>query len=236
MQAELAKLRSLPTPRWTAIVVFGLALFAFLALFVWGGDNVTDYEDTIESLVAVAGLGSMVIGVWMTGLEYGQNTLRRTLTADPRRGRLVASKLAVALGYTVVLTLGLLLLTAVLFAIAASAHGADSPASKAFEEMPAAVFVNASYALLGLGVALVTRSMAGGMTAMLAFAFAIDLILSGISGVSEWTFGVAVSDVSDAITGTEDDGSLGHALLVLFLWFGVIVGGGWARFTRGDVA
>ena len=35
----------------------------------------------------------------MVGLEFGQDTLRRTLTADPRREALIVSKLVVGLGH-----------------------------------------------------------------------------------------------------------------------------------------
>ncbi len=236
MSAEIAKLRSLPTPRWTAIVVFGLVGIGFLALAIWGGENTVDYEDSVAALVGVTNIASIVIGVWVMGLEYGQNTLRRTLTADPRRNQLVLAKLGAALGWLALLTIAAMLAAIALFSLAASMHGAGSPAGESFDHFPAALFSNLAYASLGLGVALVTRSMAGGMTAMLALVFVFDIVLGVIPGADQWSFGIAVSDITDAISGEEDNGSIGHALLVVGLWFVVVIGGGWARFTRSDVA
>jgi ABC-2 type transport system permease protein len=236
MRAEIAKLRALPTGRWTAGIVLGLVAFAFLALIVWGGDKRSDYEDTIDSIVAVTNIAAIVIGVWMVGLEYGQNTLRRTLTADPRRSRLVASKLGAGLGGVALLSVVAMIIGAGLFSVAASVHGAGSPIPHTLDVIVGAVIGNLLFAALGLGVALITRSMAGGMTTMLALVFIVDLILAGISGASRWSFGNAVSDIVDAVNKAADNASITHAILVLVLWIGIALGGGWARFARTDVA
>lgn len=236
MRAELLKVRSLPTPRWTAIVVLGITVIAFVLLLLLGTDKAADYTDTTEGvLLGATSIGSVVIGVWIVGLEYGQGTLRRTLTADPRRERLVLSKLVVALGTVVALTVATAVVAGVLFSLAAKANGAATPFDDAFRILVGALFGNLVYATLAVGIALIARSMAGGMTAMLALLFVVDTVLSSISGVDEWTLGTAVADYTDALSDRADGASLGHAALVIVLWSVVIMGGGWARFTRSDV-
>ena len=236
MRAELLKVRSLPTPRWTAIVVLGLTVVVFLLLFLLGNDKAADYTDSVELvLLTFATLGAVVLGVWMVGLEYGQGTLRRTLTADPRRANLILSKLVVVLATVAALTIAAALASAFLFALAAKANGAATPFDDAFRVLVGALFGNAVYAAIGIGVALLARSMAGGMTAMLALLFVVDGALSAISGVEKWTLGTAIDDFTQALSDRADGGSLPHAALVIVLWGGLVIGGGWYRFTRSDV-
>jgi ABC-2 type transport system permease protein len=236
MRAELLKVRYLPTPRNTAAVVLGLTVVVFILLFLLGNDKAADYTDSVEIVeTTFATLGAVVIGVWMVGLEYGQGTLRRTLTADPRRAHLIVAKVAVAIATVAALTIATALLAAVLFSLAAKANGAATPFDDAFRVLPGALFANFLYVAIGIGVALLARSMAGGMTAMLALLFVVDGALSAISGVEKWTIGTAIDDFVQALSNRADGGSLPHAALVIVLWSAVIIGGGWYRFTRSDV-
>lgn len=167
MAAELHKLRSLPTPRWTLIAALALVLLGVaIALFTGDADS-RDYVDIAEGIAGLgSGIGSIVIGVWIAGVEYGQGTLRRALAADPRRGRLLASKLAVAVGAAVALTAVVWLATALLLPIAASANGGDSSAGDILEKSVSSLIGNPVYAAVGCAIATLARSMAGGMTAI----------------------------------------------------------------------
>jgi ABC-2 type transport system permease protein len=235
MPAELAKIKALPTPRWTAIVVLGLVVVGFVLLVLLAGSKDSDYSDTAQTVGLVTLIASMVLGVWMVGLEYGQNTLRRTLTADPRRPRLLGAKLGAALVTSGALTLAAYVLATILFGIAAAINGASLSVPDVFNSLLAALLGNAVIVAVGVGVALIVRSMAGGMTVMLSVFFIIDTILLAIPTVGDWSIKIAVFEIQDSINGAGDSVSIGHDALVLALWIAVSFGAGFLRFTRSDV-
>ena len=81
VRAELAKVRSMPTPFWCLLAVVVCALLGVAAIWQWGlGADLAGDRLALGFPLAIA---SIVFGVWIFGVEYGQNTLRRTLSADP---------------------------------------------------------------------------------------------------------------------------------------------------------
>lgn len=236
MAAELAKVRALPTPRVTLFVSLGFVALAFVITLLSGTDKPSSYVDGATSAAALgAGIGSIVIGVWMVGVEYGEKTLRRVLTADPRRTSVLLSKLAV--GLAVVLALTILTWTAAVVAMSLSAaiNGVASPADELVGDAVASLFVNSIYALMGAGVALLTRSMAGGMTVMLAMLFAVEVIVAAIPGIQDVSLARATGEIADAISGDGDDPELARGVLVTLAWIAVVMGGGVMRFLEEDV-
>lgn len=235
MPPELLKLRVLPTPRWTLIVALGLVVFGFVVALATGEDKELEYIDAGTGLAGLgSAIGSIVIGVWMAGLEYGQGTLRRALAADPRRGRLLASKLSVAAGAALALTVVVWLVATVLMSIAASVGGADSPAGDILEQGLGSLIGNPVYAAVGCAIAVLTRSMAGGMTAMLALVFVLDTLLAALP-IGDISLGSALNEVADTVEGEPGDHELGRGLVVTLAWVGVLLAAAWARFTRTDV-
>ena len=236
MAAELAKFRALPTPRVTLLVGLGFVAFAFVITLVSGSDRATAYEDGATSAAALgAGLGSIVIGVWIVGLEYGEKTLRRVLTADPRRTTLLVSKLAVGIAAVLVLTIVVWTAAVPLLSLSATLNGVETPAGELFGDAVAALFVNSIYAIVGAGVALITRSMAGGMTVMLALLFAVEVIVAAVSGIEDVSLARATGEIAGAISGDEDDPELARGVLVTLAWVAVVASAGVIRFTEEDV-
>ena len=236
MAAELAKLRALPTPRVTLLVSLGFVVLAFVVTLLAGSDKASTYEDAATSTAAFgAGLGSIVIGVWMVGLEYGEKTLRRVLTADPRRLSLLISKLAVGLAAVFALTIITWTAAVLLLSLSASVNGVASPADELVGEAVAALAVNSVYALVGAGVALITRSMAGGMTVMLALLFAVEVLVAAIPAIEDVSLARATGEIGDAISGEGEDPELARALVVTLVWVVVVTGAGVLRFLEEDV-
>lgn len=240
MIAELHKLRALPTPRWTLAAV----LAAFVITLVVAG--IVGPGDGAAALLLSVGLptsiASIVIGAWMAGVEYGQRTMRRALTADPRRLRLVGAKLAVVLAAVTALSVVTALAAALLLSVVGSAHDASIPAADTLQEGVAYMVNNLIYAVVGFALALLMRSMAGGMALALAFGFVIDPALSAIPSVGDYSLGGAVIDIVTAIgtdtlsfDPTADDPELARAIPVAALWVAALVGAAIARFTRSDV-
>ncbi len=240
MRAELAKVRSMPTPFWClgAVVVFALLVVA--AIWRWGVEG--ELETIDIGLGFPLAIASIVFGVWIFGVEYGQNTLRRTLSADPRRLRLFFSKLAVALFLVALVTVLVHLVFFPFYDIAAGRHGDSVPVAEYRDLVLAALVSNLVYVLAGASLALITASMAGGVTAALVFVFIIDVVFGAIPEVGDYSFGFALADVVVGIRGTESgfgDFDSGHstqqAALILTAWLVGLAGLGWLRFWRSDV-
>ena len=238
MRAELRKVLSLPTPRWTAVAVFACALLAaVVVLFAGTGD------DPGGVYLAVTGvplwIGSIVLGAWMSGVEYGQKTMRRALSADPRRLRLVLAKLMVLLGLVVTLTVAASVFAGVLLSIAAG-QGGGPTLDEMVRSTLGALTQNVIYAPVGFFLALLTRSMAGGMTVALAFGFIIDTALSAIPKYGDYSLSMAATEiyasvVGDELSGFSDDPEIGRALLVTAAWLLVFGLASSLRFLRSDV-
>ena len=235
MVAELDKLRFLPTPRWTVVTCLGVALMGAVAVLFEGSLRASSYVDAAEVMTGLGTvIGSIVLGVWVAGVEYGQNTMRRVLAADPRRGRVFAAKVAIAVAASLVLTATVWAASLVLMAIVASMNGADSPIGDMLTVSVKSFVANPVYAAIGCAVAMLARSMAGGMTAMLALAFVLDAALAALP-LGDISLGSALREIGRGIEGREDQ-AVGHAVRVTFAWLAVVLTAAWARFTRTDVA
>lgn len=234
MTAEVWKLRALPLPRWTAAVT-GVALLATIVVAIFRGVGPDDGTAVGLGAELPTALAAIVLGAWIVGLEYGQGTIRRALTADPRRVRFVLSKYGAAIGATAVLTVAAFMVAVAVFPPVASANDQSLPVSDVVRTGAAALVGNFAFAMLGASIALLCRSMAGGMVAALLFAFVIDSALAAIPRVGEWTAQAASSDLYGAMTGEPGAPSAVRGALVLTAWVGAFALAGLARFVRTDV-
>ena len=241
MRAEFAKVRSMPTPRWCLFAVFLCFCLGLVVTVIWGpGEDAAAPDVAVGFSTAIA---SIVFGVWIVGVEYGQNTIRRTLTADPRRGRLVISKIIVAAVWVTAVTVFLHLVALPAFNLAASGHDTSVPTELLARYGLASLLNNLVYMLIGVAFALITASMAGGMTLSLVFIFVIDSIFPVIPEVGDYSFGLALTDVLDAIRGIDtevfgDSGSTHStplASLIVAAWTIGLLMIGIVRFKRSDV-
>ncbi len=240
MRAELSKVRALPTPTWCVAISFACALLGVAATWQWGlGSDLLAIELALGFPMAIA---SIVFGVWIFGVEYGQNTLRRTLSADPRRLRLFVSKLVVALVLVATVTALIHLVFFPFYDLAADRHGQSVGVGEYRDLALGALLTNLVYVTVGGSLALITASMAGGVTVALVFVFIIDTVLAVVPEVGDFSFGIALADVVIGIRGTESgfgEFDSGHstiqAVLILAAWLIGLGGLGWLRLWRSDV-
>lgn len=240
MQAELLKIRSMPTPFWTGVAVLVCFIGGIAGSVIWGvgeDDAVLDVAIGVPTMI-----GSLVLGSWMAGVEFGQNTLRRALSADPRRIRLVLMKLATVLVVVVAVTVILMLLGYVTYSIAGSGHETAMDTGTAFRILTASLVTNITYATSALALTLLTRSMAGGMTVTFVFFFVLDGIMSLIPKVGDYTLGVASTDIdlairrqSEGIFETTATNSTSIAVIVLVGWLVAFTIAGIVRTTATEV-
>ena len=240
MRAELKKVRSLPTPMWCLIAVLVCFLIGVGATIIWGpGEDAAAIDGAISLPTLVA---AIVFGVWIVGVEYGQNTLRRTLTADPRRVRLIVAKLASMLLVVVLVTVMLHLVALPLFDLAAQGHDQSIRAEDVKDIALAALLNNVAYAIVGFAFGLITASMAGGITMTLVFVFVIDSLISIVPKVGNLAMGPALEKISSSLRGIDtglfgDEIGTAHTsdVMIVAAWLVGLVVLGSLRFVRSDV-
>jgi ABC-2 type transport system permease protein len=236
MRAELVKLRVLPTPRVMLLVAWGLGLAVAIGLAVDSPSDGDTYSDAaLAAATTVTSIASIVLGVWMVGLEYGQATMRRVVAAVPARVAILRAKLVVLLGCVVVGTVAVYALDWATAALAGMLAGESVPFGAIWAEAGGALVGNVAYAVLGFSVALLTRSMAGGITITLVLALVVDTLLSAIPTVGDYTFGIGIADLVGAIRSVAGADEWVRGLAVTAGWLLALSVASWLRFARQDV-
>lgn len=94
--SELVKIATLPAAR--AAVLGTVAVSAGSAALMAGAEHApADAATTVLQLVVFLQVGTVLLGVLTTAGEYASGQIRTTLTAAPRRGRLLLAKTAACL-------------------------------------------------------------------------------------------------------------------------------------------
>jgi ABC-2 type transport system permease protein len=189
MHMEWIRLRTLRSTWWSVAVV----VVAMIGLAVWiqyyvpgqwahmsaAGRASFDPTENGYAGLAVAELAVAVLGILAASGEYGSGMIRSTLAAVPRRGRVLAAKTAVT--GLVTLVLGEVLSFAAFLAGQAMLH---SPAPHATLGQPGvlrAVLLGGLYlpliALISLGIGLLVRRAAAGISIMVGLIFVIPIVL-----------------------------------------------------------
>ena len=237
MNAELLKLRYLPTARWTAAFVAGVVVIVGVVLLVVAPSDPDKYVSISNATVGlVTELAAVVFGVWLATLEFSAGTLQRTLTAEPDRKRVLGNKLLLTLA--VVAVGGLLVAASAggLAHLAANRAGVEIDDGDLAGQLFGAVPTWVAGAAVGFGFGLLARSLGGGIAVSLVFLLAFDGIISFIPGVQDYTYGQLSADLSNGIGGTgSTQNGVAVALLGTIAWCALILTPGWVRFLRGDL-
>jgi ABC-2 type transport system permease protein len=253
LRSEWTKLSSLRSTKvmLACSLLFALALTALLALVVgntwddWKPADRRDYEPIGAALIGslASAILFLVIGVKAATAEYGAGMMRLTLTATPRRGRLLAAK---ALVVTAVTLVAALVCNVAMFLEARGILSAYGIATTSLSDSDALRAVLGSAALaplfpvIGLALGIALRSTAATIIAVLAVIFGPPF-LGGVLPQS-WQ-GDALEylpmSAADAISiGHLPDTAAGLspavAALVVAGWVAVFLGGAWAVFERRD--
>jgi ABC-2 type transport system permease protein len=190
VRSEWTKLASVRSALWTLAAM--VAATAGIAVFV-GLTNSLQPDDTVlgGSLtgVTLAQLMAAAWGVLVMSREYASGTIRSTLAATPRRGRVLAAKLVVTLAVTFAAGL--------VAAVAAARIGAVLLAGEGYapgRPWPALLGVAACLAVtagLGLAVGTIVRSTAGAVTAMTGVILLPGLLGPLLGGLRRWVAGAS---------------------------------------------
>lgn len=246
----------LATVRSTYVVV-GLGILLALLLTVgsgialgetWGDWNAAERAEFDPTLFGITGMVFTgiffsVLGVMAAASEFSSGMIRVTLTATPRRGRVLAAKAAAISALTLVAGL---VATVAMFLVAQAIYGSyDLPtASLADSETLRAILLIVAlgplFPVIGLTLAVLLRRSAGAVATLLAMIFA-PVIFGGLlpawfqDNVLRYFPGAAQDSLSlsHLTDGPENIGTF-VALVVMAAWLAAFAGAAYLALTRRD--
>ncbi|NOX29647.1 MAG: ABC transporter permease subunit [Actinobacteria bacterium] len=239
-KAELYKIRSHRTPTVLAGVL-AIAVLIPSAVLVWYSPaNTTAYTSIYSTIFAILTvLLGIVFGGWILGTEYRQDTVKRMLTAESRRGRALASKAAVGAGAMITVMAA----TALVGYGAARLVGSLNDVSVAFEGRTLLGYGVAALlsAVIAFGLSALTRSDSFAMIGTIALVLVLDPLLRIVPWIGKYSYGNAVGVVTEQIQGAASGfgepatTSLTVAIITLATWLTASVATGAIAFARRDV-
>jgi len=240
LHAEWTKARTLRSTAWLA--AFVVVAMIGLSLAITGTLRIDDCSggcrpDPVKLSLAgvrLAQIGVVVLGVLAVSGEYATRTITPTLGAVPRRGMVVAAKLAVittvALVAAVVGVVGALLTARVVLRHRGFTAAAGYPQLPLLDDLTqrAAVGTVLYLVLLGMlsaGVALLVRDTAGSLVVVLSLLFLGPVVAMFVSDLAwqERLRRFSPMDAGLAIQATRD-----LAALPVAAWPGMALLGGYA--------
>jgi ABC-2 type transport system permease protein len=257
-RAELLKLRRRSVVVWAAVAAVAFAALTTLVTFLAADSGTVvpttgPFSSTLESLARPEGataafadgigfLGIFVLALFVTnvGFEYARGTLSASLMRQPSRLRWLAGKLgallafvAAALFVTEVATWLFGLALAPARGISTSAWFSASALGEAAGAYGSALFVAASWAVLGTTLAVLTRSVPIALGIGVAWAGPIEHITQNAwGGATRWFPGLSLEAFS---AGGTVEASLGHAFAVAALYVAAAASVAVVSFQRRDV-
>ena len=223
-----------------------LAWIAGMTYDEWDAAGRREFEPIATALIGgiLSAILFLVLGVKAATVEYGSGMIRRTLTATPRRGRVLAAKAlvvgAISLVAGLVLMGGMFLVAQAIFASygmrSASLRDAD-----ALRAVLAGAVLSPLFPVIALTLGIVLRSTAGAVIGIFALIFSPPF-LGGL--LPAWF----AENVIRYLPGAAGDAiSVGHlpgagedllpaavAAVGVVAWLAVFLGAAWAVFERRD--
>jgi ABC-2 type transport system permease protein len=252
MASEWTKLTALRSTRITVAlsIVLAVALSAITCIVIgvtwddWKPEDRAGFEPAGDPLVGglVSAILFAVLGVRAVAAEYASGMMRLTLTATPRRGRLLLAKVAVVTAITLAAgTIGFVAMFLTGQAIFGSydLDTASLGSSDALRMVFGSSALGPVLPLIGVALATMLRSTAGAITTLLALIF-LPAILGPLLPhfVEEHVLIYLPGAASEAITNTGDDQanqlSPGAAIPVTAAWVAIFLGAAYATLTRRD--
>jgi ABC-2 type transport system permease protein len=254
LASEWTKLASL---RSTAIMLLlgvglGIAMSALIAVVIgstwgeWPAEEQATFDPALTSLFGTifTAILFVVLGVTAVTSEYSSGMIRLTLTATPRRGRVLAAKVIIIAVVTLVAgfvaIVGMFLIAQPIF----SSYGIPSASlsdSNALRMVLLVALGGPIWPLIGLALGVLLRNTAGAITTVLALLFAPSIfgpllprwwqenVLRYLPGPASDNFATVTSQESALYMAAEP------AALVVVGWLVLFLGGAYLALTRRDV-
>jgi hypothetical protein len=180
VRMEWVKLRSLRSVTWT----LALGMLAMVVLAVVTGWNTrsqdADVANNVLDGLIIGQVVTAILGVLAITGEFGSGSIKATLAAVPRRGLVLAAKIAVW-GATFLIVGEIAVVASFLLGVAAVHHGVPHPSLATLDVLRAVLMSGAYLALIGLtglGIGALARSGAAASAIVVAALFALPMIIA----------------------------------------------------------
>jgi len=206
LRMELQKLRTTRIA-WAVLAASQLIVIAGVSGLVVSGANLRDAQTPSRAIahVGLASLCALVLGIYAVAGEYRFRTIADTYLTTPRRGRVLAAKLAVFGGAGVLLgvTAGVTALVATKVWWTIKGVPLDLGASDIWRTALGGVAWNALFAAIGVALGALLRSLAAAIAAALAWIALVEGIVGQLVGarVREWLPFAAGQSLGRAVIG-----------------------------------
>lgn len=239
LRSELLKQHSTQTTLYLLVAMFGLvALVITMNVLAVGADELSNGAEQLQDFEAGSRAGMLFAGlagaIAITAeLRYG--TIRPTFLVTPRRGAVLAAKLAV--GVLVGIAFGLIaqgLMTADA-SVALAARGIDNQLSGGdyLQLFSGGAAAAALWAAAGVGIGALVRNQVGALIGLCAWMFLVETTSeSFVPGFARFLPGSA----GNALAGNSDKLSAAVAALLLLLYASAVAAAGWRSTLRRDIA
>lgn len=250
LRSEWIKLTTLRSTWWsiaiTAALTIGIAVLIAFALTTSGEAprGLNGIMAVVTPIQFTALLAGILGAIAVTG-EYSTGMIRSTLTADPRRGRVLVAKSVVLGVFLFLASLVMFVVAAVLVSAILGAHGQGlewSAPDKVILPLLAAAATMAVCALIGVSFGFMLRSGAGAIAATVGLLFVLPIMSNFFAFAGEswkWVLDAAnylpLSAAQNAILPSDTAPmSAGVAFLTLAAWVAAGLLGSWVVLRSRD--
>ena len=182
--------------------------------------------------------GILALSVLAATADHGTGGIVPTLQWTPRRGVLLAARVAVIVATAT--ALGVLLVVGASLAVRASVSQVGFPLGDGAEVLGGLAFIFATGALLAVGTGLALRSTAGGLVTVIALVLVLPTLLAQLP--YDWAVETSARLPGSSVMflifgeGPKDDMTVASSRLTLAVWAVVaLFAGGW-RLLRSDAS
>jgi ABC-2 type transport system permease protein len=237
--AEWIKARSLRST-W---VLIGLAAIGLIAQALQGSIGYEGAAAGRQTFDVMSGSGLTlvvvtIIGVLLAASEYGSKSIVSTYTVTGDRRRVIVAKAVVALA--IAAAIGLLsvplarLVAVIWFALGGAGHW-DAGLGTAVHYGYGTMIAYAGFAVVGVAIGVLARSIAIGVGVAFFGLFVLDSILGSVSFYSEYSFTAAAEVLNNPDVHSAGLPRFGSAIALMALYAGLLTAIGVGVERRRDV-
>jgi len=239
LRAELLKQRSTQTTLFLFLAMFGLvALAVTMHVLALGAADLSTRSHQLEVFQVGTRAGMLfagLVGAIAITAEIRYGTIRPTFLVTPRRGTVIAAKLAVSGLAGIVFGLLAEGLMAGDAGVAFAARGISNQLTGGdyLQVLAGGAAAAALWAAIGAGVGALVRNQVGALVGLCAWMFLVESVSEGfVPGAARLMPGGA----GLALAGNNDELSAAVAVLLLVLYAAAVSAAGWVATMRRDVA
>jgi len=238
LRAELFKQRSTQTTLFLFLAMFGLvALASALHVFAPSASDLASRNHQLEVFEVGTRVGMLfagLVGALAITAEIRYGTIRPTFLVTPRRGPVLAAKLAVSALAGVIFGLVAEALMAGMTTVALAARGIDNQLGGGdyLQLLAGGAAAAALWATIGLGVGSLVRDQVGTLVGLCAWILLIENLLLFVPGVARYAPGAS----GLALAGRPGEAPAAVGSLLLVLYAAGASAAGWLATLRRDVA